>query len=499
MKLPGDIQPQSDRKPIFIAAALFSVLSIWMAVASNGFLEADSITHYLARRFALSEPAHLVSVWTRPLCVILYAIPAYVGGIVGTRLMSLALVIAMLAAALAVNRTQNFTRPAFVAIFLLTQPLLFAHSFSELTEIPFALLLLLAFLAYQRKQFFLLAILAAISPWARPEGFGLILVTAVALWAHRGFEWTLFLPVGLIFWSYAGWNVYGGPSEYPWWRWLTENWPYSGDSVYGSGSPFRFVMVLPAIIGPMAFPFMWIGAARAFFLPKSDDPNDAPKPGVRGYLERAVRRFLSDHAFRCQCLIALVPLGILAVHSVLWAFGKMASNGEPRYMLIVAPFWALLAARGYEWTCEVIEIRRPLRWTVLAAIAPIAAHMAYPVFPIGPAADDRLAKQVVAWLKSQDALREQYPMLAAGLPHLFVQLDLDKLDKRHIVDSSQKSVANPPPGVIFVWDPVYSVYNSDERFVVTEDMLKENGWTPIERFDETSYCYAVVYRSPSPK
>jgi len=47
-----------------------------------------------------------------------------------------------------------------------------------------------------------------------------------------------------------------------------------------------------------------------------------------------------------EFLIAVIPFLILFAHSVIYALGLMASNGELRYMLIVAPFWALLAARG---------------------------------------------------------------------------------------------------------------------------------------------------------
>ena len=62
----------------------------------------------------------------------------------------------------------------------LAQPLLFLHSFSELTELPFAALIGLSFLAYQRRQFLLMAVLVAISPLSRPEGFGFLLLAAAA-------------------------------------------------------------------------------------------------------------------------------------------------------------------------------------------------------------------------------------------------------------------------------------------------------------------------------
>ena len=45
-------------------------------------------------------------------------------------------------------------------------------------------------------------------------------------------------------------------------------------------------------------------------------------------------------------LTAAIPLGVLLVHSLLYRLGKMASYGEPRYLLVVPPFWAALSAGG---------------------------------------------------------------------------------------------------------------------------------------------------------
>ena len=136
-----------DRKVLIVVIAIYAALSAWMAMASPYFLEADGITHFLARRFALNQPLHFVSVWSRPLCVAMYCIPAKFGGLVATRLMSLALVILMALLTIASARRLGLRRPVWAGLFLLTQPLLFAHSFSELTEVPFGLLLVAIFIA----------------------------------------------------------------------------------------------------------------------------------------------------------------------------------------------------------------------------------------------------------------------------------------------------------------------------------------------------------------
>src|SRR3954452_18035244 len=71
---PASDARRSDAWPILIAVVAFSGMSIWGSVTSEGFLEADSCTHYLYARFAFTEPHYLVNVWGRPLCTGLYAL-----------------------------------------------------------------------------------------------------------------------------------------------------------------------------------------------------------------------------------------------------------------------------------------------------------------------------------------------------------------------------------------------------------------------------------------
>src|SRR5690348_3079755 len=125
--------------------------------------------------------------------------------------MSLAMALVCAAAAYFVAKGQRYRWPALAVIFTLCQPLVFLHSFSELTELPFAAVIAVAFLAYQRRRFLLMTILVANSPLARPEGFGFIALAAVALVAHRRWWWLIVLPIPLLAWDYVGWRVFGRP------------------------------------------------------------------------------------------------------------------------------------------------------------------------------------------------------------------------------------------------------------------------------------------------
>jgi len=276
-------------------------------------------------------------VWGRPLFTALYALPAAYGGLIGAHVLSLALAVGCALVAQSIARGQGYRWPVLALVFTLAQPLVFLHSFSELTELPFALLLGAAFLAYQRRRWLILAILTGLGPLARPEGFGFLLLAAVALVAHRRSWWLLVLPIPLLLWNHAGWVISG--SQGPWWGWLPGNWPYSKQSLYESGHVLHFVALLPAVTSPLVFPATLLGVWRSFV--------DAT-PDV--------------HLARCQRLIAIIPLLILVGHSLLYATGKLASSGELRYMLVVAPFWGLLSARGWEWVFARFNRRRTVTW-----------------------------------------------------------------------------------------------------------------------------------------
>ncbi len=511
---------KADRAAIWISILLFSALSIWMAVASKGFLEADDITHYLARRFALDRPVHFVGVWNRPLCVILYCIPAKIGGVLATRFMTLGLVMLTLWLTILIAKELKIARASLVTIFFLSQPLLFAHSFAALTEIPFAMLLAGMMYAYIRKWPALLAALAAISPLARPEGFGILFLVAITLLCHRKWYWIALLPLGITIWSVAGWVLYGRPTDYAWYTWLAHNWPYSPESAYGARTPSwqkpgYFIAILPAIIGPFAFPLIWIGAYQLLSIkskwvplpgspssgrdeiPKSDSslPRlDLPSNGTLDY-SQSTGRYLSDHPARCRVFVALIPLGILIVHSLLWTFGKMASNGEPRYMLIAAPFWAILAAQGWTWVSEYLKLKNPLRWPVLGVIAVLIANRSYPCFPLGIYPDDQLAGKVCDWLKAQSDLKADYPRLSASLPQVFMQLDIDPIDKSRVVTSSKPTASNPPAGVILVWDDIYSQTNSNREYCISREDLIAGGWQPIHMIS-VGNRESVIFISP---
>ena len=439
--------------PILLAALIFIALSILMNVWSSGFLEEDGRVHYLMARFAFAMPTYFTDVWGRPIATLLYAPAAATVGLHGVRLTSLviALLTALVTWRIAVGQgAANGQRYAALAfVFTLAQPLVYFHSFAVLTELPFALLLGLAFWCYQTRWFAAMAILAAVSPAARPEGFGVLLLAGVALLAHRRWWWLPLLSIGLLAWDLTGWHLNGGTDI--WYLWLPHNWPYSGDSLYDRDSVFKFTGLLPALSSPFLFPAMLAGIYLAF----------------AGW-----RRFFTDHLARCATLSAVLPLGVLAVHSVLSATGKMASNGELRYLLTVAPFWAILSSRGWAWACDRLDYRRVYASAGAASLAVIGLFLFYPTLPLRPQADSRAADRVAGWYQSVGS--KTYPHLISAHPGVAYALDVPPMD------SSKSVVKRRPAGTVLVFDPVYSVYNSDKNRSLSTQLIETDGWRPLD-------------------
>jgi hypothetical protein len=207
----------------------------------------------------------------------------------------------------------------------------------------------------------------------------------------------------------------------------------------------------------------------------------------RVFVESRFARFFNDHKGRCDLLIALIPLMVLFGHSVLYATGRMASSGEVRYMLVVAPFWGVLSARGWTWFFRRIpsrDRREPrlrrfeMKSAVLASLALIVVNRGYQVLPLSYSDDWKHAREVAQWVQ-RTPLRAKYPRLMASHPAIFYFLNISQTQRGESVEWTRQNVDHPPPGTMMIWDAMYGQYNSDQNRIVPLDEVLRAGWIPI--------------------
>ena len=494
-------EPAHDRAVGVMAIAIFAALSVWGAVASPGFLEADAGTHYLYARFAIAEPHYLTNVWGRPLCTGVYALPAHYFGRIGVRLTSLLLAIGCAIVAWKIARELRWSRPVLAGIFTLAQPLVFLHSFSELTELPFALVIGLAFWAYVKKQWLLMSLLVGLSPLGRPEGFGFVLLAIGALLLHRRAWWIPALLVPLALWNHAGWVIFG--RDGPWWGWLASQWPYAQTSLYPSGSVFHFVALLPVVTSPLLLPGTLLGVGLCVvrgrdvfrYFDKRRARVSAAKPQAGGLVSGNSATSLDVHRDLCTVLVALLPAGILAVHSMLYFLGKMASNGELRYLLVVAPLWGMLSAAGWGWVFHRLQWRGVMLWALVASIVPLTVNAYYRTVPIAYEHSWNEARQMVDWYRSSPR-RITHPFFSASHTGVYYFLDVSPSDRAKVRLWEQQTVQTVPPGTMLFWDETFALMNADANRTVSIDDLESAGWKRVEDPEMPDLPTWRVYVSP---
>jgi hypothetical protein len=280
----------------------------------------------------------------------------------------------------------------------------------------------------------------------------------VVLAMYRKWAAIVVLPIGIVAWSIAG-HLLVGPADRPWWRWLVDHWPYESGSEYPRGPLFYYLAVLPMLVGPFAFPAVWIGVWRSM------------KGGGRSRAE--------GHLRRVDWAMAILPLGLLAGYSVLFWLGKFSSSGALRYLLIVSPLWGCLAARGWEWVFERMRWKRAASWAALAVVTPGVVNWVYPFIPLKQSASWSQAEKFVGWY-SRGSLRREHPRVLCNHPGIYFYMNVSPWDRRFVEPWSPAGIDHPEKDVVLAWDRDFSLGNSDPKLVATVERVRAAGWVEVK-------------------
>lgn len=298
-----------------LVAGLAAGLSALAAVLSPQLPIHDPWTHFLHLRAALDEPARLLDLWDRPGFTLVYAAPAALG-LTAARLASAVVATLAVAATARAARALGLPRPWCAGALLLANPDFFGQASSTMTELPAAAGLAVALWGWAERRPWVAAGGLGWLSIARPEGPLLAALGAAALLArHRRLAPAAAALGPLAAYLAAGAAAFGDA------LWFVHANPYRG-----AVAPRLALSRIPG-----SFFFEALHRAQPTLLVALEAAG-----AVRALRDRTGLRVL---------------LGPVAASFLVLTFVQIGPTPEwldSRYLVVVAPALALLAAAGLD-------------------------------------------------------------------------------------------------------------------------------------------------------
>lgn len=516
----------SQHRPILLAILPFFALTIAFGLLSDGVHHDDDLTHYLMARWSGWYPSYLLHVWGRPGLTVPLAAVAWIGdretGWHAARILSAVVTAASALLAARMAHRLNVRPPWLVVAVCYLQPLAALLGFTTLTENFTAFYLIAAIALFQANRPLVASIVFSLVLVTRHETAVFLPIWLIALcgqsipWSRRGIAAALSIwaPVvhNVLFYSVFGawplriFSQAGGSTEYT----AQSIWSYIPDALYA---------VPPAIAG-----FALLGAIA-----------------------------MLRHR---QWLIPAVAVTFFATQVAIKWLGVYGSGGYGRFMVVVAPFIAILAVAGITDAATRLRERRPIglssllfasvwlvgllafeeqrlernqvwssqslwliRGTVGAIFALLLVHGAIVrrgahrfstravaaillvtcliqcaciVRPLCLRPRDKLVQRTVNWLEQKSSIDS--PFFATN-PWFAYFLDLAEDPRAH---KDAALLASMPVGTIFVWDSIYGGSDFHQLDAAVFDRDSHYELLNILRLNEETSMTLRVYRKTSP-
>ncbi len=311
----------------------------------------DGVQHFFYAQAVFSDPLHALNHWAKPLFTLL-ASPFAQLGFQGMVLFNAGVfwVTALIARMVLVHLRTPFAWQAVFPLLLMISGDYVMTVIAGLTEPLFNLVMMLAVLFLVRKQTLAFALAVSFLPYLRSEGqLPVILAVAVLLVLHRA-KHLPFLLVGSVIYAVIGAVVLGD-----FWWYFTESPYVASNAVYGSGSPWHYVISYRNYLDNVGL-FMLIIAVGVF-------------------LWKLKQRTFA----RTDLVVLLFGLGtffgIIGVHSLLYAKGMYGAYGLTRLATQGLPVLFLICL----WLIGGVAFKRPA-WRLAHTRLPLLLVAALALF-----------------------------------------------------------------------------------------------------------------------
>ena len=318
-----------SRSMIFpaLTMALLGALCISLALRSDGVWENDDILHFLVARVAPNSAANMLSVWGRPGFTVPYIFVAGIGGydagFMASRMLNMAMYFAATWLAFLTARQLHLPGSQFVPLCALVMPC-FNQLYTPNTECAAAFYLSLGtWLLVIQKRRWAMAVFAIV-PITRHELVVFMVPLGIfSLWRR---DWISALLLG---WAEAVWDLACIWKKQP--LAILRYFEKAPKNNLGEGGWRHYFDRWLEISGP---PVTALCIAGIIIILLHEFKN---------FRKRNVRPKPSD-PMRLRIWISGGVIGIVVLHTILYAKNSFASGGYGRFLMPAAPWMAICAA-----------------------------------------------------------------------------------------------------------------------------------------------------------
>ncbi|MCE3295533.1 MAG: hypothetical protein K0R65_1247 [Crocinitomicaceae bacterium] len=461
---------------VYFSAVILSIIWLISVYLQNEITTdtGDGIMHFFISQASWHDSELFLNHWGKPLFILLSSTFAQFG-FAGMVVFNIAVFAAICLVALKIFEKLGVSlifASLFPFVFLLPNDVTITV-LGGLTEPLFNLCLVIGLYLLISKKWLAFALVLSFAPFLRSEGQLVLLVSAIVLLLNKQWKYVPLLGVGFLLYAIIGWLAL---SDF-WWYFNKSAYSY-GNNIYGKGTWGHYALSYDYYLGNFGLFF----TALAVF----------------GFVYLAFRKQWNRLRFSETFFAAAIFIGIVLIHSYLWANAKYGSLGLTRIATQgVASFLIMAFYFSYQWFIQTRRTKLVNTFFFAGLIFTAWSMWANPKWPLQADVLDKQVSMAGKYLgKHQEkfgSLYYQYPLLAfeMGLNPL---VDKDKLRifDRGTLDRAPQEMKR---GDVFAWD---SHFGPLEGGVEIAQLDKHPDFAKVQSFTYYSVinveCGVVLYQ-----
>lgn len=381
------------------------ILTLIQLFIAEGMMNiGDGAAHYLIAKNAFKHPELFFNHWGKPLFTLLSASFAQFGP-KGMVVFNLLMAMLTLEIAYRILLIFQVRQAYFVLPIIFFSPSFFEMVLSGMTEITFAVFLLLSIYQCLKSNFLYCSLLVSLMPFIRPEAYIIVPLFVLTFCTLKQWKYLPWFGFGLVVYSLLGSLIIDDLF------WFFNNEPYSkARNIYGNGSVFHFVNNTKNHIGIIGAIIFVLGSIYTLVLLIQDK-----------YIKnkKTVFLFLTAGSFLCS----------LIVHSFLWWKGDKGSLGLTRVLTTSTPAALIIGFYGIKTFLD--NRSKPIFVTILFLLISfegIRASHALLNLPIKNSTEGALLVEAAKWLKSQEIENNKVGLLSSYFA-IYADIDIYNTEK----------------------------------------------------------------------